>query len=107
RRVQSHWPATQSFRLDDWRHPRNAGDARLLRRPQHHRRRRGYPHSESQRSLRETAQVGCEVPLLNRYGFSQIRVTKGRELRFEGQSNHVTEAKLSKTLLPLFSSVAV
>ena len=41
----------------------------------HHRRRRGHPHPEGQRSLREAAQVRCEVPLLHRYGFSPISVT--------------------------------
>jgi len=39
-----------------------------------HRRCRNHPHPKGQRSLRETAQVRCEVPLLHRYGFSQIRV---------------------------------
>ena len=43
---------------------------------QHHRRRRSHPHPEGQRSLRATAQVRCEVPLLNRHGFAQIRVTR-------------------------------
>ena len=51
---------------------RNSGDARFLRPAQHHRRRRGHPHSEGQRSLRETAQIRCEVPFLHRYGFAQI-----------------------------------
>jgi len=27
---------------------------------------------ESQGSLRETAEVGCEVPLLDRYGFTEM-----------------------------------
>ena len=39
---------------------------------QHHRRCRSHPDPEGQRSLRETAQVRCEVPLLHRHGFSQI-----------------------------------
>ena len=38
---------------------------------QHHRRCRSDPDPEGQRSLRETAQVRCEVPLLHRHGFSQ------------------------------------
>ena len=48
----------------------NAGDARLLRRARHHLRRRSHPHPEGQRSVRATAQVRCEVPLLHRHGFS-------------------------------------
>ena len=31
-----------------------------------------HPDPEGQRSLRKTAQVRCEVPLLHRYGFSQV-----------------------------------
>ena len=45
----------QPLRLDHRRHRRDAGDARLLRRTQHHRRCRSHPHPEGQRSLRETA----------------------------------------------------
>ena len=39
------------FRLADRRHRGDPGDARLLRRPQHHRRRRSRPDPEGQRSL--------------------------------------------------------
>ena len=35
-------------------------------------------HPEDKRSLRETAQVRCEVPLLHRYGFSQTHVNERR-----------------------------
>jgi len=31
-----------------------------------------HPDPEGQRSLQATAEVRCEVPLLHRYGFSQI-----------------------------------
>ena len=62
----------QSLRLAHRRHRRDPGDARLLRRTQHHRRCRSHPDPEGQRSLREAAQVRCEVPLLHRHGFSQI-----------------------------------
>ncbi len=62
----------QPLRLAHRRYRRNPGDARLLRAAQHHRRCRSDPHPEGQRSLRETAQVRCEVPLLHRHGFSQI-----------------------------------
>ena len=43
---------------------------------QHHRRCRSHPHPEGQRSLRAAAQVRREVPLLDRYGFSQIGVNR-------------------------------
>ena len=56
------------------RHRRNPGDARLLRQAQHHLRCRSHPDPEGQRSLRETAQVRCEVPLLDRHGVAQIQV---------------------------------
>jgi hypothetical protein len=62
----------EPLRFADWRHTRNSGDARLLRGAQHHCRRRSDPDPENQRSLRQTAEVGCEVPLLNRQGFTQI-----------------------------------
>ena len=48
----------QPLRLAHRRHRRDAGDARLLRRAQHHRRRRGHPHPEGQRSLR----ADCSSP---------------------------------------------
>jgi len=38
---------------------------------QHHRRCRSHPHSEGQRSLLAAGQVGCEVPLLDRYGLTE------------------------------------
>ena len=63
---------SQLFRLEHWRHPRNPGDGRFLRPTQHHCRCGSHPHPEDQRSLRETAQVRCEVPFLDRYGFSEI-----------------------------------
>ena len=66
----------QFLRLCHRWHRRNPGDARLLRRPQHHCRCRSDSDSEGQRSLRATAQVRCEVPLLHRHGFAQIGVTK-------------------------------
>ena len=69
----------QSLRLAHRRHRRDPGDARLLRRTQHHRRCRSHPHPEGQRSLRETAQVRCEVPLLHRYGFAQIQIAGEKE----------------------------
>jgi uncharacterized zinc-type alcohol dehydrogenase-like protein len=50
----------------------NPGDARFLREAQHHGRCRSHPDPESQRSLRETAQLRCEVPVFDRYDFSQI-----------------------------------
>ena len=71
-RLRPHHRPPQPLRLEHRRHRRDAGDARLLRRAQHHRRCRGHPHPEGQRSLRATAQVRCEVPLLHRHGFSQI-----------------------------------
>ena len=68
---------------------RNPGDARLLRQAQHHRRCRSHPHPEGQRSLRETAQVRCEVPLLHRHGFSQVRVSLRRAIhRRRGPREH-------------------
>ncbi len=82
RRLRSHHGPPQPLRLDDRRHPRDSGDARLLRRAQHHRRCRSDPHPKGQRSLRETAPVRCEVPLLHRYGFSQIGVKRRRCLRY-------------------------
>ena len=69
-----HHGPPQPLRLAHRRHRRNPGDARLLRQAQHHRRCRSHPDPEGQRSLREAAQVGCEVPLLHRHGFAQIRV---------------------------------
>lgn len=71
-RLRPHYAAPHSLRFQHRRYRRNPGDARLLRRTQHHRRCRSYPYPEGKRSLRETAQVRCEVPLLHRYGFSQI-----------------------------------
>ena len=49
----------QPLRLADRRHRRDAGDARLLRRAQHHRRRRSHPDPEGQRSLR----ADCSSPM--------------------------------------------
>jgi D-arabinose 1-dehydrogenase-like Zn-dependent alcohol dehydrogenase len=40
-----------------------------------HRRRRSHPDSEDQRSLRENAQGRREIPVLDRYGLAQSRVT--------------------------------
>ena len=71
-RVRPDHGPPQPLRFAHRRHRRNPGDARLLRAAQHHRRCRSHPHPEGQRSLRETAQVGCEVPLLDRHGFSQV-----------------------------------
>ena len=70
--VRSDHGPPQPLRLAHWRYRRNPGDARLLRAAQHHRRCRSDPHPEGQRSLREIAQVRCEVPLLHRHGFSQV-----------------------------------
>ena len=72
RGLQPDLRTPQPVRITDWRHRRDAGDARLLRRAQHHRRRRSYPDPKDQRSLRADGQVGCEVSLLHRYGFPQI-----------------------------------
>jgi len=56
---------SQFLGLEHWRHPRNPGDARFLRTTQHHRGCGSHPDPEGQRSLREAAQVGCEVPVLD------------------------------------------
>ena len=62
--------APQPLGLADRRACRDTGDARLLRRAQHHRRRRSDPDPEGQRSLRADAQVRREVPVLDRHGFA-------------------------------------
>ena len=74
-RLRPYCRTPQPLRLAHRRHCRDPGDARFLRRAQHHRRCRSDPDPEGQRSLRETAQVRCEVPLLHRYGFSQGRMS--------------------------------
>ena len=81
----------QPVRLAHRRHRRDAGDARLLRRAQHHRRRRGHPHPEGQRGLRAAAQVRREVPLLHRHGVPQIRITS--------KEQHMQKRKLGKSNL--------
>jgi len=54
------------------RHRPDAGDAGLLRRTQHHRRRGSHPDPEGQRKPTSAGPVRCEVPLLDRHGFSEI-----------------------------------
>lgn len=36
------------------------------------------PHPEDQRSVRKAAQVRCEIPLLHRHDFSEIRISERR-----------------------------
>ena len=70
--IRPHHGTPQPLRLAHRRHPRDPGDARFLRRAQHHRRCRSHPDPEDQRGVRETAEVRREVPLLHRYGFPQV-----------------------------------
>ena len=52
-------------------HRGDAGDAGLLRQAQHHLGCRGDSDPEDQRSVRAAGEVGCEVPLLDRYGVAE------------------------------------
>lgn len=69
---RTDYGAPQSFRLDDRRNRGNTGNAGFLREARHHRRCRSHPNSEDQRGVPAHAQVGCEVPLHDRYGFAQV-----------------------------------
>jgi len=66
--------AQEALGFADRRDQGDPGDARLLRRAQHHRRRRGDPDPAGQRGLRPAGQVGREVPLLDRHGVAQTRI---------------------------------
>ena len=68
----AHLQACLHRRVDDRRHARNAGDARLLWPQQHHCRGRSHPHPEDQRSLRTHVEAGCEIPVRHRHEFPQV-----------------------------------
>ena len=70
----SRWPrAPQPVRFDDRRHPRNAGDAGLLRRARRAPRNRGHPAGLHQRGLRARARQRRAVPLRHRYRIVALR----------------------------------
>src|SRR5437588_82999 len=95
------------LRFADWRHTGNPGDARLLRTAQYHCGCRSDPDPESQRGLRETPEVGCEVPLLDRYGFlemnteSDLRTAEESiESRGAGETKPWKSKELARNLRP-------
>ena len=63
---------TQPVRIDDRRHPRNPGDARLLRRARRAPRDRGHPAGLHQRGLRARARQRRAVPLRHRYRIAAL-----------------------------------
>ena len=60
-------------RVDDRRHRRDPGDARLLRRARHRRRGRGHPRRPGQRGLRAGARLRRPLPLRDRRQHAGLR----------------------------------
>ena len=65
-------PAAQLGRLAHRRDPRDAGDARFLRRARHRLRHRDDPDPGDQRGLRAHAQERREIPLRHRHGLARV-----------------------------------
>ncbi len=66
-RLRAHPVPPQLGRLDDRRHPRDAGDARLLRRAQHRLHRRGHQRRADQRGLGPRRRQRRALPLRDRH----------------------------------------
>ena len=86
--------AAQPGRLDDRRHRRDPGDARLLRRARRAPRDRGHPARLHQRGLRARARQRRAVPLRHRY---RVAAELGRGPSSTPASGHPAAASLAAT----------